>query len=121
MDLVPDEGFKVRFKVIGISLKFDEKREVKKSEKQRKRRIKHPVQLLRKCMKALSIKALNMDIDTDDVVLNAQLIPLAFFFSDSKQNRYIHINFEGRFFLYLLAQIRLNLILIAFVKHLLKR
>ncbi len=123
IDLVPEEGFKFRFKVMGMSVNTDDqkKRKKKKARKKRKWKIKQPMKLLRKCMKALTIKVLNVELDTDDVVLNAKLVPLAYFLSNESQNRHIHINFEGRLFIYLLAELRLHLILLAFVKHLLKR
>lgn len=122
IDLATGEGFKFRFKVMGMKVKSDnQKKEKKTAPKKRKRKIKRPIVLLRKCMRALSIKTLSVDIDTDDVVLNAKLIPFAFFLSNTSQNRYININFEGRIFIYLLAELQLYLILLAFVKHLLKR
>ncbi|GAB5522524.1 MAG: hypothetical protein Roseis2KO_03960 [Roseivirga sp.] len=122
VDLAPAEGFKLRFKVMGTSINSDDrKKKKKKARKRRKWKVKQPMKLLRKCMKALSIKALRLDIDTDDVALNAKLIPLAYFLSNESQNRIVNINFEGRLFIYLMAEIRLYLILLAFVKHLLKR
>lgn len=108
---------------MGMSVNSDDrkKKKKKKARKKHKWKVKQPMKLLRKCMKALTIKVLNVDMDTDDLVLNAKLIPLAYFLSNERQNRHININFEGQFFVYFLAELRLHLILIAFVKHLLKR
>lgn len=116
------DNLKFRFKVMGIEVKpgSDKRKQRKKSRKGRKRAPSHRFQLLRSCLTAIRVRKLIVDIDTDDVVLNAQLIPLAWFLSNKDEDRLCNINFEGTLMIYLLIEIRLYLILKAFVKHTLK-
>jgi len=67
------------------------------------------------------VKNLTIAIDTGDVVLNAELTPIAFMLTKKSRNRLIEINFEGHLLMVLNAEIRLYIILIAVIKDLLKR
>lgn len=73
--------------------------------------------LLTRSLKCLTIKKLNINIDSGDVVMNAKLIPIAYFLS-TQNNMQVNINFQGDVYGYLEAKIRLRVLVSAFIKHL---
>jgi hypothetical protein len=75
--------------------------------------------LLRGCLRSLSLRKLIMDLDTGDVVLNAQMAPVMFFLSGN--NVALSTNFNGRMYLYSEIELRLNKLLWTWVLFLTKK
>lgn len=126
MVLMIEEGFSVMVKVFGLKLKTSGRKKPKKKarEKRKKTKVRMPGSkrvLLKGIVKSVTIRKLHLDIDTDDVVLNAQLIPLAYFLTNRASNRRFNINFQGVVLVQFILEIRLYLILIALAKSSLKR
>ena len=124
MIIAVEDRIRVTIRILGFQLKTEgRKKPEKKNEKKRKKR-KSPVPgrtFLKEIWRSMIIRKLHMDIDTDDFVLNARLVPLAYFLTNREWNRYFNINFQGRVLIQLIAEIRLYMILRAFIKNLLKR
>jgi hypothetical protein len=68
--------------------------------------------------KAISVKRLVLDVDTGDVVLNAQAIPALYFLNSRRVT--LSTNFIGRVFVEFIAYIYLHRVLWAFIKFKLK-
>jgi hypothetical protein len=75
--------------------------------------------LLRGCLKSISIRKLIMNVDTGDVVLNAQMVPAMFFLSNDRIT--LSINFAGRVYMYTMIELRLNRLLWTWVLFLTKK
>jgi len=109
--IISVEGlFNLRFRIFFFPFTIDpfragkkEKKE-KKTERKRKNRNRKidARKLLKKSGRVLKVKKLKMDVDTDDVVLNAWLIPA--FSVVNNQNIHLQANFEGR--MYFLMDLR---------------
>ncbi|MFZ5941267.1 MAG: hypothetical protein ACOYXB_11920 [Bacteroidota bacterium] len=79
-----------------------------KKEKKRKGRISLS-RMWQKVKRAIRIRRLELDLDTDDFPLNAQLVPV--FSALSGRNTDLRVNFEGRLFLRLDLRTRIAAIL----------
>jgi hypothetical protein len=62
--------------------------------------------LLRGLLKSIGVRKLILKVDTDDVVLNAQLIPAAVLLSHN--DLAFNINYQGEVSLYAMIEIKLN-------------
>ncbi|KYG82458.1 hypothetical protein [Roseivirga echinicomitans] len=120
--VIRGEKMEVEFRIFGIKFKpTQDKKTNKKRKKKKSWASSHPLRLARGCMKGVIVKKLTLDIDTGDVITNANLVPVAFFLTNTSQDRFIHINFEGRLLAHLEVKIKLYIILIAIIKNKLKR
>jgi hypothetical protein len=75
--------------------------------------------LIQKIIQSICIKRFQVDIDTDDVVMNAQLIPAFVFLSPDSVR--LSANFEGRVYARLLAEVRLYRLVWAFLEFFTKK
>lgn len=126
--LVPSEGlFFVRIWVFFIPFKLDPfrmKRRKKTKETadkpaKKKRsffRQKGSVKRFRKMTRAVKIRRLEADIDTDDFPLNAWLFP-AFAAVNSYENIHLRVNFEGNLLLRMDMRTRIGHILWLFITN----
>jgi hypothetical protein len=62
---------------------------------------------------SICIKRFNLNVDTDDVVMNAKMLPAFLFLSRGPVH--LSTNFEGRVYFNLLAEVRLYRISGAFI------
>ena len=105
--------FQPHLRVIGISvpLKSDAQKKLpnkKLTTKTKSKRQLHPrslIDLLKRIYKSISVNWFYLDLDTDDVLLNAQLVPS--FLLVSKGPIHLTTNFEGRVYASLRAEIKL--------------
>jgi len=74
-------------------------KEITRKEKKSRSRKINPVRFMQKAKRAFHIRRLDLDLDTDDFPLNAQLVPV--FTAFSGRNRDLRINFEGKMYLHL--------------------
>ena len=75
--------------------------------------------LIQRLLRAFHIRKFVADIDTGDVTLNAQLVPVAILISDDRLS--LSTNFMGRNYLRAEVQVRLNRILWSFILFLTKK
>ncbi len=119
------EKIQAQVRLFGIRLNSGKNKKPKPRRKGKKRKKgwspNQPLKLMQRSLKSLTVKNLTIAIDTGDVVLNAELTPIAFMLTNKSRNRLIEINFEGHLLMVLNAEIRLYIILIAVIKDLLKR
>jgi hypothetical protein len=87
----------------------------KKPKKKRPRRIGGNVRLLTDAVASFRIRKLRLDLDTDDFMLNAWLVP-AFSLVNSK-NIQMRVNFEGNSSLLLELRIHLGSLLWIFIRN----
>jgi len=93
-------GFQLHMRIIGISvpLKGDKKdhtaTELAEPKKKRPFRIHRVLSLFKGIINSIKVNWFYLDLDTDDVVLNAQLIPV--FYWMSRGPIHLTTNFEGR-------------------------
>ena len=119
MAAVPAEGlFKIRGWIFFIPFKFDpfrtKKTKKKKSrekpvKKRKSRKISGNVQMIIEAIRAIRIRKLLLDIDTDDFMLNAWLVPV--FSYVNTEDIQMTANFEGRASLLLDLRVRLGTLL----------
>ena len=114
--VVPSDGlFFLRFWLFFVPIKIDpfrqrNRRRKKKDRKSvKKKKSRFGIHSTRKILRAIRIKRLELDLDTDDFPLNAWLIPL-FSVANTHQNVNMRINFEG--VLHLRLDLRTRLITI---------
>jgi len=102
-----------------------ERKEKKKKEKKKEnalRRLKKSgkkianMGMLKDAVRAFRIRKLNLNIDTDDFILNAWLIP-AFSAINNGRNVQMQINFEGHMFLDLKLRTRLASLVWILIKN----
>jgi len=123
--LVPSDGlFHVRGRILFFPYKFFPFRKGRKKKREKKgaaiakRRFRFPrggFGMARDMAGTIRIKHLEMDIDTDDFLLNGWLVPV-FSVIDSSNTR-MHVNFEGVFTLLVDMRIRLGVLLWAFIRN----
>lgn len=110
---------------MGLKVKPDFKKGKKKRKKKKRKRSRLKAfssrAMLKACAKSFSLKRVNLDVDTDDFVLNAYLFPLAVLASNQEKNRRLHINFEGVVILQIEMEIRLYFMVLAIIKNSIKR
>lgn len=131
MNLHPETGFKPEMKILGFNVPMEKKTKPVKKEKEqhqpatekkkkkKKRSFASWMFLVRRGLKSIRLKKLILDIDTDDVVLNAQLFPVLLLSSRYPLN--LSINFDGRLYMHLEMEARLNKFLWIFFLFLLKK
>lgn len=120
----PKDSQWIRFKIFGINVssvqakeKARPKKKEKKETKQKAKPLASYVRLFKRSLKSLTIKKLVIDLDSGDVVANAKLYPLAILVSNGR-NSQMHINFQGQVYAHLEAELRLYVVVGAFIKHL---
>lgn len=99
--VIPSERlFHIRFRIFFVPFTYDpftEKPEKKKKEKKIKKRrpkkISGLFKLAIRVLRSFRIRKLELDIDTDDYILNAWLIPV--FSTVNSENIQMRANFEG--------------------------
>jgi hypothetical protein len=104
-------GFQPHLRILGMSvpLKPGEKKQVPKQSAKPKSKRQYPRQyvfdLWKGIVHSLRVNWFYLDLDTDDVVLNAQLIPVFLWMSQGP----IHLatNFEGRVYAQFRAELKL--------------
>ncbi len=89
--------------------------ESKNTSKKNKGRLRKPFLLFQKTIKKFTIKKCNVNIDTGDFPLNAQLIPVASMLSNNNMN--FQINFEDRNELDIHIITRIGILIGTFLKH----
>lgn len=114
-----EKDFQPRLRVMGLSIPIKPNRKQKteaKSLEIKKNKISiHRVRMLiRKIFQSICIKQFHVDIDTDNVVLNAQLIPALV--GLSRGPVHLSVNFEGRVHARLLADVRVYRLAWAFLE-----
>lgn len=98
---------------------MDKVKTVKKVKKQRtKRRPQEWIGLMRPMLRAFHIRRFNLDIDTGDVVTNAQLIPL--FLLVSRPPLHVVTNFEGKVLVDIDISLHIYKAVLAFLRFKLK-
>ncbi len=118
--LVPgDERFRIRIWIFFIPIQIDpfkpgkNRRNPKKKPSRKKRqwfnRLGNGKQF-KKVSRAIWIRKLDLDIDTDDVMLNASLVP-AFTMINANSRLNMQVNFEGTLYLDLDVRTRLSMLL----------
>jgi hypothetical protein len=121
-----NEGFRFHFYVFGFQIPKRTKREKHKPVSTKKQKKQHVFKksfskwntFLGDLRKAVSVKRLVLDIDTGDVVLNAQIFPVLFLLNINQVT--LSINFVGRVFVEFIAYIYLHKALWAFINLKLK-
>ncbi|MBY0433182.1 MAG: hypothetical protein K2U26_03640 [Cyclobacteriaceae bacterium] len=113
--------FNLRLKILGIQINTEPGKRAPKAKPRQAKTKKGSQKSIRAWMtfgrqvaNAFSLKQLQLDIDTDDVALNAELVPL-FYFAQYK-DLHLTINFIGRLYARLEVEVRLYKILWAYVK-----
>lgn len=104
------------FKIPLQSKKEKKEKEVavkKKAEKKINYFNQHLLPFIRRIIRSIQVKKFWIDMDTDDVVLNAQLVPVCFFMSHGPIQ--FNINNSGRMAAEISAQIRINRIVWAII------
>ena len=113
-----DDLFHIRGWIFFIPYKFDP---FQQKKKKRRRKIEKPkrkrgskklsggLQLINGITRSVRIRKLLLDLDTDDFILNAWLIPV--FSSVNSKNIRMRVNFEGTSSLFLNLQTRLGTLL----------
>lgn len=115
-----------RFRLLGINIPL-RKKERSKSEirkkKEKKSRYKKSIHawrfLMERILQSFTIKRVVLDLDTDDVILNAQLVPLFLYASGGA--RKLSTNFNGRAYLHLHLLNRPSRLLWIFIQFLTKK
>ncbi len=120
--VVPSKGlvqvrvwiFFIPFRFDPFSMKKKDNKEKKPGRKKKRFRISGGLNMARNLLHAIRIRKLHLDIDTDDVILNARLIPV--FSAVNSRNIRMQANFEGNASLLLDVRTRLGALLWAFIK-----
>ena len=126
----PDKKPLFRFSIFGFPIPTGGKDRSGKKKKDKKKKDKKsgpPFQrsghawlyLIKGLIKSFRVSFFRASIDTDDVVLNAQLVPVAMLLSRGPVN--ISTNFQGVNYLSLEIRLRLNKVAWAFIRFLTKK
>jgi hypothetical protein len=110
--------FRPHLRVFGISvpLKGNKKTtELKTTKPNRKRSVsfRQWQALVARISRSIAITRFHLDLDTDDVVMNAQMVPVFFFLSRGPVQ--LNTNFEGRVYASVRAELKLYRIAWAFL------
>lgn len=129
MAVHPGEKFTLDLRIFGISLPNSEKSSEKRKPEKKVTLKKKPAGLKRslrawrflvkEVIKSFQVNNLIIDIDTDDVALNAQLVPVALLASHYPVQ--VSTNFCGRVYLHMEVIARLNKLLWIFIRFLIKK
>lgn len=84
-----------------------------------RRPLRNWIGLIRRSVESLRIRSLVMDIDTGDVVINAELVPIMAHYSRGPIS--MRTNFQGRVFVHAEIQTRLNRLLWIIIQFLSKK
>lgn len=114
---VPTAGFfLIRCRLLFIPFTIDPLRigdrsktkqeKVKKKKKRKRQSGRKLLKKFRSATRAIRIRRFELDIDTDDFLLNAWLVP-AFTAANSYRNVQMQVNFEGNLFLHLDVRTRI--------------
>jgi hypothetical protein len=121
----PGADSPLRLSIFGLDVKSTKGKATKKAlvEKRKRRPIRKSPEawlyLFNGVFNGFKLKRLVCAMDFDDVVLNAQLIPVALFMS--RGSVHVNVNFHQEYFLDLLVQVRPNKILWTFIRFLTKK
>lgn len=105
-----------RFNPFRIRRKKKEKKDQAKKIRKKSNKRRLPIRSMREALGAFRIKKLHMDIDTDDFMLNAWLVP-AFGAVNNGRNVQMQVNFEGHMFLDLDLRTRIGSLAWIFIKN----
>lgn len=117
------DTMKIQVSIFGIRIttrqraSSDSDRHRKKTKSKSDFRTYRP--LITKLIRRINLNRLILDIDTDDVVLNAKLVPVCLLLNGS--NRSFYINFSGRLYFHLKATVYLYQLLYEFISFKLKQ
>ena len=121
------ELFHIRGWIFFIPFRFDpfsgkkrrRKKKIRESgeprRKKRSMKLSQGIKMGRAVMRSFRIRRLGLNIDTDDFMLNAQLVPV--FSAINSQNIRMEVNFEGNASLLLDLRTRLGSLLWAFTRN----
>ena len=114
------EFFLIRCRILFVPFTIDplsignrsktKQEKVKKKKKRKRQSGRKLLKKFRKVTRAIRLRRLELDIDTDDFLLNAWLVP-AFTAVNSYRNIQMQVNFEGNLFLHLDVRTRIAAIL----------
>jgi hypothetical protein len=119
-----EELFQVRGWILFVPYRFNpfkkrsQKRKKKETDAKKKKKFRVPgggFGLVTDAVKTIRIKKLEMDLDTDDFLLNAWLVPV--FSVIHLPNTRLHVNFVGESTLLLDMRIRLGALLWVFIRN----
>lgn len=119
-----DEFFLVRGRILFVPYRFNplkkrnEKSRKKKHPERKKKKFRMPsggLSMFRDALRSFRVKKLELDIDTDDFLLNAWLYPV--FSMVQGSNTHLRINFQGYNALQLDARVRLGVLLWAVIRN----
>ena len=130
-ELVPDkELFGVRVWIFFIPFRINPfkqsrgkkvEKKVKPKKKRKKRMgIKSMIQLMREMIGSFRIRKLNLDLDTDDFILNSYLVPVFSginYRNSDRENINMQVNYEGRMSVLLNVRFSMGHLLWIFFKH----
>ena len=116
-----EELFQVRGWILFVPYRFNPFR-IKKKKKDRpkgkKKKFKLPkggVGMVKDAVRTIRVRKLEMNLDTDDFLLNAWLVPV--FSLINRPNTRLHVNFQGESTLILDMRIRLGALLWVFIRN----
>ena len=119
--VVPHNGlFRIRIWIFFFPFSFNpfqvqrKKRESKPKVKKKKKRFSGNFRMIKGAMCAIRIRQLKADIDTDDITLNAWLVPV--FSAVNGENIQLQVNFEGHQSLVLDLRVTLGALLWSVIK-----
>jgi len=120
--ITPD--FKLNLRIFGfkVSLNTDNKNHKPPAVKPTRKQsftLRHNTYFIKRIFRSITLRWLRLDVDTDDVVFNAQLIPVCLFLSRGP----VHLttNFDGRVYASLRAEVKVYRIGWAFLLFSLKQ
>ena len=127
-----DNAISPRLQLAGIRIPLQSKEKARKTggvdkstrkKPKRKSRFKRSASawrfLAERAAKSFHVREAVLDVDTDDVVLNAQLVPV--FFWASRGPVHLNTNFNGRVYVHIRACTRLARLLWVFIRFLTKK
>ena len=113
--VVPSEElFQIRGRVFFIPFKVDPFRKRTKRDRGQSFKLFEGMRLGRNILGSFRVRQLYLDIDTDDFILNAWLVPA--FSAVNSENIHLQVNFEGNASLLLHIRTRLGALLWAVIK-----
>jgi hypothetical protein len=123
--LVPtEELFHVKGWILFVPYRFNpfkkrkQKRKKKDAASDKKKKFKVPkggVGMVKDAVRTIRVRKLDLDLDTDDFLLNAWLVPV--FSLINLPNTRLHVNFEGKSTFLIDMRIRLGALLWVFIRN----
>ena len=122
-EIVPADGlFRIRGWILFIpysfnpfTMNFGSKKEKKKKKKSRRMGLQQGKNMFRDLLGSFRIRKLDLNLDTDDFVTNAYLVPA--FSAINRENINMQVNYEGELDLLLDVRTRIGKILWTFFKY----